>query len=140
MKFRFKTEKEFINEYGKDWRKTPKDGIWWDDEMDYLFGQSINYMSSTIDDWNVSEWMVTLNLIGGTQTVQPDEQTRPDYYRYTIKGIEFDVIDIVEAMKLPFPLGLALKYFRIKGDKQKQINDLEKAIECINRQIKILKQ
>lgn len=79
--------------------------------------------------------------IGGTSfTVTADELTRPDYYRYQLKGIEVDVIDIATAMNLPFTLALALKYFRIKGDKQKQINDLEKAIECINRQIQNLKQ
>ena len=69
------------------------------------------------------------------------EETKPDYYKYIFPdGKIWDIIDIVRAMKLPFTLGLALKYFRIKGDKDKMINDLEKAIEVINREINYLKE
>lgn len=63
------------------------------------------------------------------------ESTKPDYYKLSIKGIECDFFDIIEAMELSFPLGMALKYFRKKGDTAKQINDLEKSIICIQREI-----
>jgi hypothetical protein len=151
MKYRIKTKAEFKKEYGKTWRETILQGYGWDDEMDYLFGlpipdwdHTVKDLNVNVDDWTIAEWMVTpmqdeQKPTKNTFIITP-ELTRPDYYRYTIKGIEVDVIDIATAMKLPFTLGLALKYFRIKGDKQKQINDLEKAIECINRQIKNLKQ
>ena len=66
------------------------------------------------------------------------EQLRPDYYSMTINGDQCDFFDIIEAMKLSFPLGMALKYFRKKGDAAKQINDLEKSIVCIQRAIKDL--
>lgn len=69
------------------------------------------------------------------------EETKPDYYKYIFPdGNVWDVIDIVRAMNLPFTLGLALKYFRVKGDKEKRINDLQKAIEVINREINYLKE
>lgn len=62
------------------------------------------------------------------------EETKPSYYQLTIKGVQCDFFDVIEAMKLSFPLGLALKYFRKKGDVQKQINDLDKCIECIRKE------
>ena len=64
------------------------------------------------------------------------EQIKPDYYRYTFPtGETWDVIDIARAMNLPFTLSLALKYFRKKGNTAKEIEDLKKAVECINREI-----
>lgn len=64
---------------------------------------------------------------------------KPDYYKYAFPGgYTYDVIDIAKAMNLPFTLSLALKYFRVKGDMRKQINDLEKAKECIQREIDYL--
>lgn len=64
---------------------------------------------------------------------------KPDYYKFTFPGgLRYDIIDIAKAMNLPFTLSLALKYFRVKGDIQKQINDLEKAKECIQREIDYL--
>jgi len=35
-KYRFKTEKEFIKEYGDNWRR--ENPIFWNTEMDYLLG------------------------------------------------------------------------------------------------------
>ena len=65
--------------------------------------------------------------------------TKPAYYKYQFPdNKEWDVIDIARAMRLPFTLSLALKYFRKKGDVYKEIEDLKKAIECINREIAYL--
>lgn len=75
---------------------------------------------------------------GENDTQYMTEKVRPDYYRYTIKNVEFDVLDIARAMQLPNTLMLALKYFRVKGDNAKRINDLEKAIECIRREIEFI--
>lgn len=69
-----------------------------------------------------------------------NEAINPNYYQFNIKGVRMDVFDIAKGMDLPFTLSSALKYFRIKGDKSKQINDLEKAIECIRREINYLKE
>lgn len=68
-----------------------------------------------------------------------EEAIKPEYYQFKVRGFAFDVIDVARGMNLPFTLASALKYFRIKGDKAKQINDLEKAIECIRREIQHLK-
>jgi hypothetical protein len=66
------------------------------------------------------------------------DKIKPDYYKLNIKGVSCDIMDIIKAMNLPITLGLALKYFRIKGDTAKKINDLEKAIYCIQREIDYL--
>lgn len=68
------------------------------------------------------------------------EETKPGYYQIKIKGVECDFFDIIKALDLPFTLGNAFKYFRKKGDVEKQISDLMKAQECIAREIKYLKE
>jgi len=68
------------------------------------------------------------------------EEIKPSYYQIKIKGVECDFFDIIKALDLPFTLGNAFKYFRKKGDVEKQINDLLKAQECITRQIEYLKE
>lgn len=69
------------------------------------------------------------------------EQIKPTYYQYQFPdGKVWDVIDIARAMNLPFTLALALKYFRKKGDVDKEIEDLKKAIECLEREIDYLQK
>ena len=68
------------------------------------------------------------------------EQIKPDYYKFTVKGVEMDVMDVARAMNLPFTLSLAMKYFRKKGDWKKQISDLEKCIESVGREIEFIKE
>jgi hemerythrin superfamily protein len=72
---------------------------------------------------------------------QEQEQTRPIYYQLAVKGASFDVFELVRAIeakrKFSFELASALKYIiRLKATStDKMINDLHKAIECINREI-----
>lgn len=66
------------------------------------------------------------------------EEVRPNYYRFEIGGKWIDVFDVARAMNLPHTLFMAFKYFRVKGDRKKRINDLQKAIECIRREIDYL--
>jgi len=63
--------------------------------------------------------------------------TRPKYYQIKVKGVECDVFDLEEALGLGMKLGTALKYMTRAGEKDpaKHIEDLKKAIECINREI-----
>lgn len=68
------------------------------------------------------------------------EAVKPDYYKLRIGGVNVEFFDVIRAMDLSFPLGMALKYFRKKGNVSKQINDLEKAIVCIQQEIKNLKE
>lgn len=74
------------------------------------------------------------------------EETKPDYYNLELDTVKFTVFQLVRAIrkKIPtfsFELSTALKYIiRIKSDSvEKRINDLEKAIECINCEINELK-
>lgn len=57
---------------------------------------------------------------------------------YTDGGIE--TIDFIEAKKLPYHLGNAVKYISRAGkkDENKTIEDLQKAVWYIERYIKVL--
>jgi hypothetical protein len=66
------------------------------------------------------------------------EEIEPKHYLYTIKNkegeyIECDLFDIANAMNLSNEQFTALRYFRKKGDVNKQINDTDKAIQCLKR-------
>lgn len=65
-----------------------------------------------------------------------DMVNHPDHY--TDGGIE--TIDFIEAKKLPYHLGNAVKYISRAGKKhpEKTIEDLQKAIWYINRYISLL--
>lgn len=65
-----------------------------------------------------------------------DAVNHPDHY--TDGGIE--TIDFIEAKKLPYHLGNAVKYISRAGKKhpEKTTEDLEKAIWYINRYISLL--
>jgi len=73
------------------------------------------------------------------------EAIAPNYYDINItnaKGetINCDVFDIANAMNLSLEQFNTLKYFRVKGNVEKQINDTEKGIKCLERHIDRLKQ
>lgn len=59
---------------------------------------------------------------------------------YTDGGIE--TIDFIEAKKLPYHLGNAIKYISRAGKKgeNKTIEDLQKAVWYIERYIKVLEE
>lgn len=70
MKYRFKTKKEFVREYGEDWRKRIRYG--WNPRMNFLFGLPVEdafankVLNSTsvvaahyIDGWAISKDMLT---------------------------------------------------------------------------------
>lgn len=65
-----------------------------------------------------------------------DMVNHPEHY--TDGGIE--TIDFIEAKKLPYHLGNAVKYISRAGKKhpEKTIEDLQKAIWYINRYISLL--
>ena len=96
---------------------------------------------SCINDWEVGvEEYYFFNKAKDTTTDYTPESTKPEHYKFQMKGIEFDVFDVARAMGLPNTLFMALKYFRVKGGNEKKINDLEKAMECISREIGFLKE
>ena len=68
-KYRIKTEKEFLDEFGEKWR-TPhsygcgRKGHYFNESMDYLLGTEINYNG---EDFNVKIlgtcWMISKDMI-----------------------------------------------------------------------------
>jgi hypothetical protein len=60
---------------------------------------------------------------------------RPGYYQSSMG----DIFDIAHAYNLSFPLGNAVKYICRAGkkDRDKDIEDLQKAMRCIQREIDI---
>ena len=73
----------------------------------------------------------------GEAEVETVSATKPNYYRVSVKGQACDVFDLEEALGLGMKLGTALKYMTRAGDKDpsKHVEDLKKAIECLNREI-----
>ena len=68
--YRFKTENEFIEEFGHNWKRRIESGWASHGEMDYLFGQiyphninidNRNYVLPSIDGWSISWDMLTPN-------------------------------------------------------------------------------
>lgn len=74
-------------------------------------------------------------LLSGREAA-PSSVTKPSYYRRTIKGVEIDIIDVVDAFKLPFTVGNAIKYLVRAGQKPgaPALEDLAKAREYVERE------
>lgn len=64
-----------------------------------------------------------------------DAVLKPNYYKAKIKGVEVDVYDISEAYNLNNFKFNALKYILRAGKKDSLIQDLKKAIRCLERNI-----
>jgi hypothetical protein len=62
---------------------------------------------------------------------QPDMVNHPKHYN--VEG--YEVIDIIDAFGLNFAMGSALKYLLRAERKGKKVEDLKKAIWCIQREI-----
>lgn len=77
------------------------------------------------------------------QDAQHDSVNHPSYYA----DGKIEVIDYIEDKKLDYHLGTAVKYISRAGkkhergmtDKEKEIQDLQKAVWFINRKIELLK-
>jgi hypothetical protein len=65
--------------------------------------------------------------------VEKDKGIVPDYY--STEEDELDVIDVIEIFKLDFTLGNVLKYIVRYGKKNEGTQDLEKAMEYLQRRI-----
>jgi hypothetical protein len=59
--YRFKTEQEFIKQFGTDWRR--RVNFNWDGEMDYLCGKVFPFMNNwgAYDCWIINNKMLTEN-------------------------------------------------------------------------------
>lgn len=69
---------------------------------------------------------------------QKDVVNHPSHYA---EGRKYEPIDVIEDWELGFNLGNAVKYISRAGrkDKNKEIEDLEKALFYLKRQIELLK-
>ena len=76
-----------------------------------------------------------LNPIELTGSDIADIVTKPKYYKVEIKGVPIDVIDIANAYNLSFMKGNAIKYILRAGKKDALVQDLKKAIECLQREV-----
>ena len=73
------------------------------------------------------------NQLTGEQIA--DAVLRPDYYKGEIKGITIDAIDIANAYLLNPCKFNAIKYIIRAGKKDSLVQDLKKAIRCLERDI-----
>jgi hypothetical protein len=67
---------------------------------------------------------------------------KPNHYAIEVKGVKFDVIDLIQALDIGFELGNALKYIIRAGKKQDNptAQDLSKAMECIRRRVDFMEK
>lgn len=77
--------------------------------------------------------------LGREMSTKKEAVNHPDHYGG--KDNPYEAIKVIEAWKLGFNLGSALRYICRAGkkDKEKEIEDLEKAKWYINREIQKLK-
>ena len=73
------------------------------------------------------------NQLTGEQIA--DAVLRPDYYKGEINGITIDAIDIANAYLLNPCKFNAIKYIIRAGKKDSLVQDLKKAIRCLERDI-----
>jgi hypothetical protein len=78
------------------------------------------------------------DLVQKVKALPEPDQVKPNYYKFNIKGVQCNMFDIARALGLSLELFSALKYFRVKGDTAKRINDLQKAKQCIDMEIENL--
>jgi hypothetical protein len=92
-----------------------------------------------LEKFDLVERAVRKNIWGEERQV---EQMKPNYYSITVKGVSFDVIDIAQALSLPFEVANALKYQVRAGKKsnESELKDLRKAVENLNRRIQFLEK
>jgi hypothetical protein len=64
-----------------------------------------------------------------------DAVLKPDYYKAVIKGVTIDVYDLGKAYALNNFKFNAVKYILRSGKKDSLIQDLKKAIRCLERNI-----
>jgi hypothetical protein len=108
-----------------------------------LLGKVVTIQSCLNDIYSIEGHISLLvdDTIEGLAEEDFDENTdngntiRPGYYKSDMG----DVFDIAAAYQLDMPLGTAAKYILRAGkkDKAKEVEDLRKAIRCIERAIEL---
>ena len=110
----------------------------------------IDYMLGTANFWAWSLDKANPSLFGRSQfdesmsivdTPEPAPSattpTKPNYYRFEVRGVPVDIIDVIQGLGLGCEAGNVYKYLARAGkkDASKHIEDLEKAREWLDRLI-----
>lgn len=89
--YRFKTKKEFIEEYGSDWINVALDNVGWNERMDCLFGQEFPFFKNQLNFNNKTypishrflyksnHWSIHWNML------TPNKKYKPEYNPRIIK-------------------------------------------------------
>ena len=99
-----------------------------------MWSESTDYLSSNEKVWTKKVIETSSDLNQSSVTIN-DPVNHPSHYTWHHSGVE--VIQITEHMN--FCLGNAIKYILRSDHKKDQIQDLEKAVWYINREIERLK-
>ena len=108
-------------------------------KVDIAFDRLLSY----INDCTKEEMPQNLDITDDDNQVGDDPVNHPNYYA----DGKIEVIDYIEDKNLGYHLGTAIKYVSRAGkkhergmtDKEKEIQDLQKAVWFINRKIELLK-
>ena len=86
----------------------------------------------------MTSMLVNVNTMKGDNMSENKNVNHPSHYA---EGRKYEPIDVIEDWELGFNLGNTVKYISRAGrkDENKEIEDLEKALFYLKRQIELLK-
>ena len=141
--YRIKTEAEFIEEFGEDWRE--KIRYVWVDEMNYLYGfELMSGEEHCLDDYFISEDMITDKPLPEESESEESVSDRPSTNKYhrtihDINGIKMDglidVYSVIQAFNISNPAQQHLVKkalcagLRGKGDFEQDMTECHQAID-----------
>lgn len=73
-------------------------------------------------------------------TEQVSQSISPNYYKFQLGGNWYDIDEVIAALGLNFRAGSAMKYIARHGKKGCAMMDLNKAVECLNREVNFIKE
>ena len=130
------TIKECDNIYSR-YKIDADDWNWCDEMFEGLANESPSVTKRINDKHNILNGLTKTDGSEGeaNEITNNGNTIRPGYYQSSMG----DIFDIAHVYGLDFPLGNAVKYICRAGKKNKaaEIEDLEKAIQCIQRAIEL---
>ena len=135
VKEHFKNAKVVMDYYGDSIKVKDLNKIYQNRHLNYLY-RNQDYNSTYL--WNedygyakIIEYKKEKNIDVVYEEIKPKHYELNVVSRKTGKTLICDYLDIANAMNLSIEQFLALRYMRVKGDVNKQINDTEKGIESL---------
>lgn len=82
---------------------------------------------------------VTFDLMEDLLKAEYDH-IKPKAYQFTVKGVEMDILDVIQALNLSFDSGSIMKYIARSGKKpnEEETKELRKIIEFAERKIQFI--